>query len=85
MGVFQDFYTHSKFVKIINATFLALILEREALHPFFKILCFPLFLLLLWLFQGRREELCLFPSSLLPSSSLLSSRLLLFPSASLGS
>jgi hypothetical protein len=28
MGVFQDFHTHSKFVKSINATFLALILKK---------------------------------------------------------
>jgi hypothetical protein len=28
MGVFQDFYTHSKFVKSINATFLALIPKK---------------------------------------------------------
>jgi hypothetical protein len=29
MGVFQDFYTHSKFVKSINATFLALIPKKS--------------------------------------------------------
>jgi hypothetical protein len=29
MGVFQDFYTHSKFVKSINATFLALIPNKS--------------------------------------------------------
>lgn len=28
MGVFQDFHTHSRFVKIINATFLALIPKK---------------------------------------------------------
>jgi tripartite-type tricarboxylate transporter receptor subunit TctC len=28
MGVFQDFHTHSKFVKSINATFLALIPKK---------------------------------------------------------
>jgi hypothetical protein len=28
-GVFQDFHTHSKFVKSINATFLALIPEKS--------------------------------------------------------
>ncbi|XP_062170551.1 uncharacterized protein LOC133876290 [Alnus glutinosa] len=28
MGVFQDFHTHSKFVKSINATFIALILNK---------------------------------------------------------
>jgi hypothetical protein len=31
MGVFQDFYTHSKFVKSINATFLALIPKKSGL------------------------------------------------------
>jgi len=29
MGVFQDFYTHSKFVKSISATFLALIPKKS--------------------------------------------------------
>jgi len=29
MGVFQDFHTHSKFVKSINATFLALIPKKS--------------------------------------------------------
>jgi len=28
MGVFQDFHTHSRFVKSINATFIALILKK---------------------------------------------------------
>jgi len=29
MGVFQDFHTHSKFVKSINATFIALIPKKS--------------------------------------------------------
>jgi hypothetical protein len=31
MGVFQDFHTHSKFVKSINATFIALIPKKLGL------------------------------------------------------
>jgi len=33
MGVFQDFHTHSKFVKSINATFLALIPNLKDFWP----------------------------------------------------
>jgi hypothetical protein len=58
-------------------------LEREALHPFFKILCFPPLSPPSVADPGEEGRALSLP--LFPSSSLLSSRLLLFPSASLGS
>lgn len=85
MKVFHDFHASGKFERrIFLAILLSLFFRERSSPPFFQNpLLPPSFLLLLWLFQGRREE-TLFPPPFLFSSFPTSSSLSLYLSGFLG-